>query len=98
METIGKRNYKEKDSIVDRAADSVVSYGDINAIKVQLVNRIMCMDDSKDALSVLDFVKSRNQLADESEFDKEWNRSLSVEDFCIQYKNKLKKVYARNGN
>lgn len=65
-------------------------------MKVQLVNRIMRMDEPKEVLSVLNFVK--NQKDEESEFDREWNRSLSVEEFRIQCKNRLKEIYAGSGN
>ena len=54
------------------------------------------MDEPKEVLSVLDFVK--HQKDDESEFDREWNRSVSVEEFRTQCKNRLKKIYAGSGN
>lgn len=71
-------------------------YGDINAMKVQLVNRIMRMDEPKKVWSVLNFVN--NQKGEESEFDREWNRSLSVEEFRTQCKNKLKRIYVGSRN
>lgn len=91
-----KKKYKKTEPIQECAADAAMPYGDINAMKVQLVNRIMRMDEPKEVLSVLNFVKS--QKDEESEFDREWNRSLSVEEFRIQCKNKLKKIYAGSGN
>lgn len=93
---MGKKKYKETEFIQDCAADAATPYGDINAMKVQLVNRIMRMDEPKEVMSVLNFVK--NQMDDEPEFEGEWNRSLSVEEFRIHCKNKLKKIYAERGN
>lgn len=74
----------------------IIFFLDINVMKVQLVNRIMRMDEPKEVLSVLNFVK--NQKDEESEFDREWNRSLSVEEFRIQCKNRLKEIYVGSGN
>lgn len=91
-----KKKYKKTEPVQDCIAEAAMPYGDINAMKVQLVNRIMRMKEPKEVLSVLNFVK--NQKDDESEFDKEWNRSMSVEEFRALCKNRLKKIYAGSGN
>ena len=69
-------------------------YGDINAMKVQLVNRIMRIDEPEELNSVLEFVKER--IAQKDKFEQEWEQGLTVEDFRIQCKRKLKEMYARN--
>ena len=91
-----KKKYKKTEPVQDCVEEVAMPYGDINAMKVQLVNCIMRMDEPKEVLSVLDFVK--HQKDDESEFDREWNRSVSVEEFRTQCKNRLKKIYAGSGN
>lgn len=91
-----EKKYKKTEPVQDCVADAAMPYGDINAMKVQLVNRIMRMDEPKEVLSVLNFVK--NQRDDESEFDREWNRSVSVEEFRTQCKNRLKEIYAGSRN
>lgn len=63
---MGEKKYKEIESTDYCVADAVASYGDINAMKVQLVNRIMRMDEPKDLLSVLDFVKNRTEPNEET--------------------------------
>ena len=44
--------------------------------------------------SVLEFVKER--IAQKDKFEQEWEQGLTVEDFRIQCKRKLKEMYARN--
>lgn len=83
-----EKKYKKTEPVQDCVAEAVMPYGDINAMKVQLVNCIMRMDEPKEVLAVLNFVK--HQKDDESEFDWEWNRSMSVEEFHTQCKNRLK--------
>ena len=95
---MGEKKYKETEPVQDCAADAAVPYGDINAMKVQLVNRIMRMDEPKEVLSVLDFVRNRNEKESESEFDREWDRGLSVEEFRVHCKRKLKEIYRENAN
>lgn len=91
-----EKKYKKTEPVQDCVADAAMPYGDINAMKVQLVNRIMRMDEPKEVLSVLNFVQ--NQRDDESEFDREWKRSVSVEEFRTQCKNRLKEIYAGSRN
>lgn len=83
-----EKKYKKTEPIQDCVAEAAMPYVDINAMKVQLVNCIMRMDEPKEVLAVLNFVK--HQKDDESEFDWEWNRSVSVEEFRTQCKNRLK--------
>ncbi|MDO4181017.1 MAG: hypothetical protein Q4D36_06980 [Bacteroidales bacterium] len=92
---MGKQTvYNRIEESQDCVSESFVPYGDINAMKVQLVNRIMRMDKSEEVLSVLDFVRERCN----SEFEEEWRRSLSIEEFRCQCKDKLRKLYGEDGN
>ena len=47
-----------------------------------------------DMNSVLEFVIER--IAQKDKFEQEWEQGLTVEDFRIQCKRKLKEMYARN--
>lgn len=76
------------------ASEPLGIYGDINAMKVQLVNRIMRIDEPEELNSVLEFVKER--IAQKDKFEQEWEQGVTVEDFRIQCKRKLKEMYARN--
>lgn len=91
-----EKKCKKTEPVQDCVTEAAVSYGDINAMKVQLVNRILHLDEPKEVLSVLNFVK--HQKDEESEFDREWNRSVSVEEFRTQCKNRLKEIYAGSRN
>lgn len=52
------------------------------------------MDKSEEMLSVTDFVRERYN----SEFEEEWGRSLSVEEFRLRCKDKLRILYEEDGN
>ena len=94
---MGKKETKKYSDIpVQQTNSSEPSgiYGDINAMKVQLVNRIMRIDEPEELNSVLEFVKER--IAQKDKFEQEWEQGLTVEDFRIQCKRKLKEMYARN--
>ncbi len=90
---MGKKETKKYSDIPvqqTNASEPSGIYGDINAMKVQLVNRIMRIELN----SVLEFVKER--IAQKDKFEQEWEQGLTVEDFRIQCKRKLKEMYARN--
>ena len=63
-------------------------------MKVQLVSRIIRIDEPEELNSVLEFVKER--IAQKDKFEQEWEQGLTVEDFRMQCKRKLKEMYARN--
>ena len=91
---MGKKETKKYSDIPvqqTNASEPLSIYGDINAMKVQLVNRIMRIDEPEELNSVLEFVKER--IAQKDKFEQEWEQ---VEDFRIQCKRKLKEMYARN--
>ena len=90
---MGKKETKKYSDIPvqqTNASEPLSIYGDINAMKVQLVNRIMRIDEPEELNSVLEFVKER--IAQKDKFE----QGLTVEDFRIQCKRKLKEMYARN--
>ena len=92
---MGKKETKKYSDIPvqqTNASEPLSIYGDINAMKVQLVNRIMRIDEPEELNSVL--VKER--IAQKDKFEQEWEQGLTVEDFRIQCKRKLKEMYARN--
>ena len=94
---MGKKETKKYSDIPvqhTNASEPSGIYGDINAMKVQLVNRIMRIDEPEELNSVLEFVKER--IAQKDKFEQEWEQGLTVEDFRIQCKRKLKEMYARN--
>lgn len=86
------KEYKKHISVPASVSEPAMSYGDINALKVQLVNRIMRMDEPQEVSVVLDFVKK--QTCRQEQFDDEWERSVSVEDFRVLCKKRLKDIYA----
>lgn len=86
--------YKKHISDPSSVSEPAMPYGDINALKVQLVNRIMRMDEAQDVSVVLDFVKK--QTGWEEQFEEDWERSLSAEDFRILCKKRLKDIYAND--
>ena len=53
----------------------------------------MRIDEPEELNSVLEFVKER--IAQKDKFEQEWEQGLTVEDFRIQCKRKLKEMYAR---
>lgn len=86
------KEYKKHTSVPSSVSEPAVPYGDINALKVQLVNRIMRMDETREVSIILDFVKEQTQS--QKSFEEEWERSISVEDFRGLCKKKLKDIYA----
>lgn len=94
---MGKKETKKYSDIPvqqTNASEPLNIYGDINAMKVQLVNRIMRIDEPEELNSVLEFVKEH--IAQKDKFEQEWEQGLTVEDFRIQCKRKLKEMYVRN--
>lgn len=94
MEKKEIKQYSDTPTPTTSVHEPVDTYGDVNAMKVQLVNRIMRMDESDDLNSVLEFVKERAMQKDK--FEQEWEQGLTVEDFRMQCKRKLKEMYACN--
>lgn len=76
------------------AHEPAAIYGDVNEIKNQLVNRIMRMDEPDDLNLILDFVKKNTRQKDE--FEQEWEQGMTIEDFRMKCKLKLKEMYDCN--
>lgn len=89
---MGKKEYKELEPKASFVSEPSIPYGDINTLKVQLVNRIMRMEEPQEVKTVLEFLNS--QVRDQEQFEKDWERSLTIEDFRTLCTEKLKKIYA----
>ncbi len=85
------KKYEKKDPVSSSVSDVAVSYGNIDTLKVQLVNRIMRMSESDKVKSVLDFVNEQSCTSDR--FEEEWKQSLTPDEFSTVCKDKLKVIY-----
>ena len=92
--TMTEKKYNKKEPVPTVASDAMVPYGDINALKVQLVNKVMRMDNPDDVKSVLEFAKKQEEQ--QRDFIKDWDRGVTVDEFRIRCKDKLKKIYAED--
>lgn len=88
---MAKKGYKEMNPENSSASEPAVPYGSIDTLKVQLLNRIMLMNEPNELRSVLDFVKKQSPSSDN--FEEEWGQSLSLDEFRAACKNKLKEIY-----
>lgn len=73
-------------------AEPTISSTRIADLHSKLVNRVMTIQ-NPDTLQSLIMYVDRNILQLSDSFEKDWKRSISIEDFRKQCKDKLKKMY-----
>lgn len=72
--------------------ESTVCTTRIDDLHNLLVNRVMTIQNPETLQSLLVYV-DKTILNKQDSFEDEWKRSISIEDFRMQCKNKLKKMY-----
>ena len=86
------QRYKNDNIKADKSSEPIGVYGNTDSIRRQLVSRIMKIDNMEALKAVFDFLDDNALFVDDS-FEKEWNRSLSIEKFKMQCNAKLKEIY-----
>ena len=74
------------------AAEPMVNSARIKELHNTLVDRVMTIQNPEVLHSLIVYVDN-NLLKKDDSFETEWNRSISVEEFRMQCKNKLKEMY-----
>ena len=74
------------------AAEPMVNSARIKELHNTLVDRVMTIQNPEVLQSLIVYVDN-NILKKDDSFETEWNRSISVEEFRMQCKNKLKEMY-----
>ena len=87
-------DFDEKDNNrCDAVSEPAIDYGDLNSMKVQLVNSIMRMD-LPQVSSVFNFVEKQKKAA----FQKRWNEALTVDEFNSLCDRKLAEIYGSSSD
>lgn len=73
---------EQRDTEQQSVNEPGMAYGDIDALKVQLVKRIMGMDELSEVSSVLEFVEGRNDI----------QRAISGEELLSRIRSRIKRA------
>lgn len=73
-------------------AEPTISSERIEELHSRLVNRVMTIQNAETLQSLIMYV-DKNILHLSDSFEKDWNRSVSIEDFRKQCQAKLKEMY-----
>ncbi len=95
MEIIkNKKRYTLPDEKTDAAfvGEPAVCMTRIDDLHNLLVNRVMTIQNPETLQSLLVYI-NKTIFNKQDSFEEEWKRSISIEDFRMQCKNKLKKMY-----
>lgn len=78
------KSYNEQSDTEQQSVNEpVAAYGNIDALKVQLVKRIMRMDELSEVKSVLEFVEGRNDI----------ERAISGEELLSRIRPRIKMLF-----
>ena len=91
LKNMSRQQYKDIQAHPDKFSEPVRVYGSTNAVRQALVTRIMKIDKVETLQSIIEFLNNADKA--DNEFEKEWNRSLSVEEFKMRCNAKLKEIY-----
>lgn len=78
----------------DMVSEPLIVPSPLADLKSQLVERVMHIENTETLQSLIVYI-DQNVLPKSDNFEKEWNRSIPIEEFRARCKSKLKAMYGK---